>query len=84
MDIKSSLIGQRKEKYNALKSKENTHIFFINGKYKGLIGEVIRVGKLRNNKYNNNNNQYNNYFDLTVLVDDIKVVTSCRNVKLCS
>mgnify|MGYP001397559975 CR=1 FL=1 len=77
---KNKIVNTRKNLYDSL--TKNSHIKIINGRHKGKMGQVLRVGRLRNHKYNNNKNKYHNYFDLTVLVNNKRIVTSCRNIKI--
>ena len=76
------ICNQRQVLFDYLGKNIKNNVRIINGRYKGKIGEILRIGGIRNNTYNNNKNKYHNYFDLTILIDNKKVVTSCRNVRV--
>lgn len=76
------LITERQRLHEQL-IENKTKINIVKGRNKGKTGIVARKSELKNYDYGTcGNYHYYDYFDLTVLIDDKKVCTSCNHIEV--
>jgi len=72
---------KRQNLYDSIKEND-TKVKLTNGKNKGKIGIVTKIGMLRNEKYGRYHQYYHNYFQPYVQLGSKLVSTSCAYIQI--